>query len=381
MLSRKTHGAFDQPKVLIFVYYFCVIMLSLLSWCGTLCEQDRWQVFSKLGGSRLGSIDKHRLGLASKLASKLESKLASLDTSTILRNIQREASCFFKHPCRSFRHIALFVGAVRLTPDGFTYHANTKSDSRVVDILAKATRLDVMWNEDDSYACQVINACAVNFIVNQEGTSIQASPSFECRQDVDNDSLVRDHLWVPQFELVNFKEVIDYYPREDYKRLTTCVDFPATFYTHSITSIHVYYRAKALGKIVGFPFVETFSIHRPGGLAQLDEQDLHGLAKTRLKTLELILWSCLPKQIGLMTKLSALKVEHAKSPDQEAQQVYKFNDSKRARLVNQLDDALVNWFWIPRKHSERTWTSFATQRAPDHQHLVDKPTCRNRRAC
>ena len=287
-------------------------MLSLVSWCGiTLCEKDSLQVFAKLGGSRLGSIDKRRVGLACQ------------DTSTILRNIQQEVSSFFKHPCRSFRHIVLFDGSVRLTPDWFAYHENLNTDARLVDMLTKATRLDVMWNEDDAYACQVINASAVQLIVNQDGTTLQASRSIELREDTYYGDLVRDHLWVPEFELVNYKDVVDYYCRPDYKRSTKCVDLPSTSKARAIKSIQVYHRAKALGKIVGFPFVEAFSIL--GGLAQLDEQDLHGLAQTRLKALELVLWSRLPKQIGLMTKLTVLKVKHTNSPDQEAQQVYKLN--------------------------------------------------------
>lgn len=287
-------------------------MLSLVSWCGiTLCEKDSLQVFAKLGGSRLGSIDKRRVGWACQ------------DTSTILRNIQQEVSSFFKHPCRSFRHIVLFNGSVRLTPDWFAYHDNLKTDARLVDMLTKATRLDVMWNEDDAYACQVINACAVQLIVNQDGTSIQANPSFECREDVDNDSLVREHLWVPEFELVNRKDVVDYYCRPDYKRSTKCVDLPSTSKARAIKSIQVYHRAKALGKIVGFPFVEAFSIL--GGLGRLDEQDLQALAESNINALELVLWSSLPTQIGLMTKLTVLKVKHTNSPDQEAQQVYKLN--------------------------------------------------------
>ena len=289
-------------------------MLSLVSWCGiTLCEKDSLQVFAKLGGSRLGSIDKRRVGWACQ------------DTSPILRNIQQEVSSFFKHPCRSFRHIVLFDGSVRLTPDWFAYHENLKTDARLVDMLTKATRLDVMWNEDDAYACQVINASAVKLVVNPEGTSIQANPSFECRRDVDNDSLVREHLWVPEFELVNCKDVVDYYWRPDYKRSTKCVDLPSTSKARAIKSIHVHHRAKTLGRIVGFPLVESFSMHRPGGLGRLDEQDLQALAESNINALKLVLWSILPAQIRLMTKLTVLKVEHTNSPDQEAQQVYKLN--------------------------------------------------------
>ena len=287
-------------------------MLSLVSWCGiTLCEKDSLQVFAKLGGSRLGSIDKRRVGWACQ------------DTSTILRNIQQEVSSFFKHPCRSFRHIVLFNGSVRLTPDWFAYHDNLKTDARLVDMLTKATRLDVMWNEDDAYACQVINACAVQLIVNQDGTTLQASRSIELREDTYYGDLVRDHLWVPEFELVNYKDVVDYYCRPDYKRSTKCVDLPSTSKARAIKSIQVYHRAKALGKIVGFPFVEAFSIL--GGLGRLDEQDLQALAESNINALELVLWSSLPTQIGLMTKLTVLKVKHTNSPDQEAQQVYKLN--------------------------------------------------------
>lgn len=240
-------------------------------------------VFSKLGGAFLGWLVKPRL---------------DLDLAGILRDMQRQVGCFFKHPCRSFRHIVLFAGSVQIVPAEFVYRndlSRTKTD-KLHSALCKATRIEASWNHDDSPACHSIIESWLDIRVVKSELRVRMVPSQPYNHNV---------LLLPALDVVNSNDVMCVQTGWRLSVQLACLPSP-----RPIKNIMLFHRATTLGDMECFLQAETLAIRRPGGLAKLDDKALVSLSKSSVTTLELVLWSCLPNQIGLMTKLTSLNVVH-----------------------------------------------------------------------
>lgn len=246
-------------------------------------------VFSKLGGKLLGWIVKPRLDF----------DLSRKDTSILLRDMQRQVGRFFKHPCRSFRHILLFAGSVQLVPDEFAYGDLSSTNlAKLHSELRMATRVEAIWNYDDGPACRAIGASRLDIRVVKSELRVTMQPFQRFERDV---------LLMPALDVVNSNDVTCVqagWSRDDKVNLA-CLESP-----RPIKSIMLFHDAETFGDMQCFEQAETLVISSPGRLAKLDGKDLEALSKSMLTTMELILLSCLPNQIGLMTKLTSLKVVH-----------------------------------------------------------------------
>ena len=247
-------------------------------------------VFSKLGGMLLGWIVKPRIDF----------DLSRKDTSILLRDMQRHVGRFFKHPCRSFRHIVLFAGSVQLVPDEFAYDTDLSSTNlaELHSELRMATRVEAILNYDDGPACRAIVASRldINVVKSELRVTMQPFQRFE-----------RDVLLMPALDLVNSNDVECVqagWSRDNNVKLS-CLKSP-----RPIKSVMLFHYAETFGDMQCFEQAETLAIRSPGRLAKLDGKDLEALSKSMLTTMELILLSWLPNQIGLMTRLTSLKVVH-----------------------------------------------------------------------
>lgn len=247
-------------------------------------------VFSKLGGMLLGWIAKPRLDL----------DLSRKDTSILLRDMQRQVGRFFKHHCRSFRHIVLFAGSVQLVPGEFAYDTELSSTNlaKLHSELRMATRVEVVWNYDDGPACCSIVASRLAIGVVKSVLRVTMLPFQRFERDV---------LLMPALDVVNSNDVEcvqDGWSRDNKVKLS-CLKS-----ARPIKSIMLFHDAQTFGDMQCFEQAETLAVRSPGRLAKLDGKDLEALSKSMLTTLELILLSRLANQIGLMTKLTSLKVVH-----------------------------------------------------------------------
>ena len=121
-------------------------MLCLASWCGvsdskqkSKDESNDFQVFSKLGGTLLGTVRRPCLD----------------DAFLVLRNIQDHAAKLIpRRDQASPRYLALFVGQKRLTGAEFPFidQVNIEEGRQVLDAVNGALRIDVLWDEDESCA-------------------------------------------------------------------------------------------------------------------------------------------------------------------------------------------------------------------------------------
>jgi hypothetical protein len=121
-------------------------MLCLASWCGvsdskqkSKDESNDFQVFSKLGGTLIGTVRRPCLD----------------DAFLVLRNIQDQTAKLIPHRDQaSPRYLALFVGQKRLTGAEFPFidQLDVGEGQQVLATLSDALRIDVLWDEDESCA-------------------------------------------------------------------------------------------------------------------------------------------------------------------------------------------------------------------------------------
>ena len=97
-------------------------------------EHNKLRVYSKLNGVCLGLVDKPEV----------------FDTYRTVRNLQDQIARFFKHACRPSKYIVLYVGSSRLTKPSFMF--DNQVEESTSSLLLETSRLDVMYEEDDSFA-------------------------------------------------------------------------------------------------------------------------------------------------------------------------------------------------------------------------------------
>lgn len=120
-------------------------MLCFFAWCGVLASKQTWKdvrVFSKLGGTLLGSIRRPCVD-------------DTVQAYMVLRDIQDQASKLLSHRDQAAsRFLALFVGQKRLTCAEFPFidQLDVEEGQQVLLTLNGAMRIDVMWDEDESCA-------------------------------------------------------------------------------------------------------------------------------------------------------------------------------------------------------------------------------------
>ena len=117
-------------------------MFVLTVWLGgfgtLLHNNKRIKAYSKLGGSFLGLI----------------LRPCSSDAYSMVRSLQDQVTEIFRHPRRPSRYLALFVGGKRLVGPSFPFvkTLDQEESKQVFDALREASRIEVLWDEDDSCA-------------------------------------------------------------------------------------------------------------------------------------------------------------------------------------------------------------------------------------
>jgi hypothetical protein len=228
-------------------------MLSLLACFGaqTPCTKALIQVYSKLGGTFLGSIqrpcEKHE------------------DAYSVLRKLQDQVATWLFHPKMPPRYLVLFVGTSRLTSPDFPFvdQVDTKSSQQVIDLLGKALRIEATWDEDPTRAKDRLASKGL-------GVSVSGHKL----------SLFRE-------EDIDLKELLP-------------MEVEAFTFGDTIHDVYVYSGAATLGCIHSFPHLERLSAGR------LNEVDFKRLAQVKTLTNLDICTTCLTDDVGLMTNLKAL---------------------------------------------------------------------------
>jgi hypothetical protein len=132
-------------------------MLCVALWFGALpnalftSHASKVQVFAKLGNNLLGYVEMTR-----------NTSSQELQAYTILRNIQDQVANILKHEYLPARYLAIFVGSSRLTKPDFPFVKNLDlfENSRVLEALQGASRIDVMYDEVETvdYAKKSVKA-------------------------------------------------------------------------------------------------------------------------------------------------------------------------------------------------------------------------------
>ena len=231
-------------------------MLSLLACFGAQppCTKAFIQVYSKLGGMFLGSIqrpcEKHE------------------DAYSVLREFQDRIATWLCHPKMPPRYLVLFVGTLRLTSPDFPFvdQVDVKSSQQVLDLLGKALRIEATWDEDPTRAKDRLASKGLEVIVSGHKLS-----------------LLR---WDGEY----LKELLP-------------MEVEAFTFGDTIHDVFVNSGAETLGCIHLFPHLERLSSGR------LKEIDFERLAHIKTLVRVTIGVECLHEDVGLMTSLKELSVE------------------------------------------------------------------------
>jgi hypothetical protein len=102
-------------------------------------RQDSIEVFSRLGGKYLCDV-------------KVPSK--TLSAFKQVRFLQEEVARLCPHPTRTHEDLLLYTNQEAIGPPGMAYMDDLDEEAslQVHQLLEGCTRLEMMWNEDDSYA-------------------------------------------------------------------------------------------------------------------------------------------------------------------------------------------------------------------------------------
>jgi hypothetical protein len=122
----------------------------LLFWFGQVpCQEKGIKLFLKLGGKFVGNLD-------------LPDK--SLSAFDQVRNLQRQASVRCGHPTRTLEDIVLFAHNVRVGPPGMAYldDLDEEASLHVQSLLQGCTSLEMMYDDSDEYAKQVLKQANVH---------------------------------------------------------------------------------------------------------------------------------------------------------------------------------------------------------------------------
>jgi hypothetical protein len=234
-------------------------MLSLLACFGALptptCKKTSIQVYSKLGGTFLGAIQRPCL--------------KEVDAYSVLRKLQDRIATWLCHPKMPPRYLALFAGTLRLTSQDFPFvdHLDAKTSQQVIDVLGQALRIDAIW--DDNLERTKSRLACKGFRVVVSGHKLS------CVRGVHD---------------VDLKEVLP-------------IEVEAYTFRDTIRDVWVNTRAKTLGCLHLFPHLEKLSC---GGC--IEEVDFKRLAQVKTLTDLDTGTTCLNEDVGLMTSLKALSV-------------------------------------------------------------------------
>ena len=240
-------------------------MLALRTWCGSpgLYEQQNVKVFSKLSGAFVCHVRpcwKDRK-----------------DAYSMLRDVQDQVAKLLVHPKLPSRYLALFVESKRLTSSMFPFvkHLDVQEGQLVLDALEGAHRVDVMWDEDFSYAKNVLQA--MNLKVKFVDGQLTVKGLVE--------TLDLDDALPPELEVFGFQEDVE--------------------------KIEVVSNANKLGGVELFPRLKHLVY--PYYKGRVNHVDFAELAKSKtLHDLDINLNGLLDKQVGLMTNLTHLAISACK---------------------------------------------------------------------
>ena len=117
-----------------------VVMLCLSAWLGALptCHVNKLKVYSKLGGSFLGFVDKPCL----------QNQVGSLIFYDTLRSLQDQVALIFKHEFLASKHIVVYVGTGRLTRPDFPFVVSFEGQAQAAGALQSAQSVSVMYDVD-----------------------------------------------------------------------------------------------------------------------------------------------------------------------------------------------------------------------------------------
>ena len=122
-------------------------LATCLQACGIISiakSRNKIALVSRLGGVQLGFLD-------------LPDK--SLSAFKQVRRLQQQASLLCPHPTRTFEDVLLFVGLLPVGPPDLAYldDFDEQQSSQVERLLYECTFLNMMWDESDSYAKDVVD--------------------------------------------------------------------------------------------------------------------------------------------------------------------------------------------------------------------------------
>ena len=236
-------------------------MLALRTWCGSpgLSEQQNVKVFSKLSGAFVCHVRPCWKDCK--------------DAYSMLRDVQDQVAKLLVHPKLPSRYLALFVESKRLTNSMFPFvkHLDVQEGRRVFDALGGTRRVDVLWDEDFSYAKNVLQA--MNLKVKFVGGQLTVKGMVE--------TLDLEDVLPPELEVFGFQEDVE--------------------------KIEVVSNAKKLGGVELFPRLKHLVY--PYYRERVNHVDFFELAKSKtLHDLDINLNGLLDKQVGLMTNLTHLAI-------------------------------------------------------------------------
>jgi hypothetical protein len=140
-------------------------MLSITVWCNAKFSQRQGaRLYSQLGGKFLGWLDV---------------EFPSRDPCKRIWYLQEQAAKLLGHPTRGHRDVLLWTNKFCLTLDGFAYcDAVSPACAERLDSIDASSRVEMLWNQDDSYARAEVRRAGIDLKVDGLVATIRQGYNF-----------------------------------------------------------------------------------------------------------------------------------------------------------------------------------------------------------
>ena len=238
-------------------------------WLGDSVRDQQVKVWSKLGGTFLGFLERPCV------ANKAQTKQ---DVVSALCSLQAKVASWLPHPQRGPKHLLVFDGLIQLTPTEFAYNTQSIDAQVVARNLGEAKDLHVLWNEDDSYTERVLDKQNLSANVDEGYFKVESYFGDEAYATFSTD---RPEFFFAGLEAYNWKG-------------------------KPIERARMRFSAFRLGNAAMFPVLRRLTLDY---MDALQDEDCDALVQCKLlETLEVTLVCGLSPRISLLKGLTTLKL-------------------------------------------------------------------------
>ena len=272
-------------------------MLCLSAWLGALptCHVNKLKVYSKLGGSFLGFVDKPCL----------QNQVGSLIFYDTLRSLQDQVALIFKHEFLASKHIVVYVGTGRLTQPDFPFVVSFEGQAQAATDLQSAQSVSVMYDVDLEAAQASLEVRGLYAYKIGNFLTCRQIPTLKPRPRMAVLALPALDAWAFHYRV---EQIQIFY---EAKRIGSLAAFPYLKSLHGTVSKADFRRLATTCKLL-----EHIWLHMDGPCTLLGVGELSNLQRLSMNYFkdEDVIYTfhngvTLPSEIGNLSKLTALRLE------------------------------------------------------------------------